>query len=452
MQNCRDWSNIAKLLKNRRTGKQCRQRYNYHLQHDFKTGGWSREEDRMIVDEQESCSFRLLSVYWLRTELFVRQARLGNSWSRIARLLPGRSGNAVKNRWYSALVQRLVRKSAVSLNPLDKLVNAPSEASKIVSLSCSPEPGKISSKWTSFGNLCTDSPSSCDSAGGPTDFSDRPSLTSEDGAGPFIEDCTYEPFAGPEDDSVLGHSDHEDCGNFCDALPGSVDALVTAELEAHPGKDSVGSIEVRALMPRDRKRMREHGIRPNDCAAAAKMEEEQTSSSGADNFWNAAADHSRSSRPRRNSGRGVSRVESPESPGRHARHRWLLRRLFFPDETALPPAPASVSAAEHRDSTDMKQTCESERDGRIGAPAVGAIAVSSTAQSAWATSIEDPAGWVSWPSEEGWLGEGPGGATSTEDARPGVEAAEQAEVSLADADLLLSCPAQYLVPLPEERP
>ena len=100
----------------------------------------------------------------------------------------------------------------------------------------------------------------------------------------------------------------------------------------------------------------------------------------------------------------------------------------------------------------MKQTCESERDGRIGAPAVGAIAVSSTAQSAWATSIEDPAGWVSWPSEEGWLGEGPGGATSTEDARPGVDAAEQVEASLADADLLLSCPAQYLVPLPEERP
>jgi hypothetical protein len=48
----RDWQSIALQLNGGRTGKQCRQRFNYHLQHDFKTGGWTTEEDRIIVDEQ----------------------------------------------------------------------------------------------------------------------------------------------------------------------------------------------------------------------------------------------------------------------------------------------------------------------------------------------------------------------------------------------------------------
>ena len=79
----KDWSIISLRLGDR-TGKQCRQRYNYHLEQEYKKGGWTSEEDRTIV--------RL-------------QAELGNSWSKIAKVLPGRNDNSVKNRWYCALLR-----------------------------------------------------------------------------------------------------------------------------------------------------------------------------------------------------------------------------------------------------------------------------------------------------------------------------------------------------------
>ena len=82
----KDWSHIASKLEGR-TGKQCRQRYNYHLEQEYKKGFWTVEEDRTII--------RL-------------QAEMGNSWSKIAKFLPGRNDNSVKNRWYSALIRHNV--------------------------------------------------------------------------------------------------------------------------------------------------------------------------------------------------------------------------------------------------------------------------------------------------------------------------------------------------------
>ena len=81
------WSHVASHLPGR-AGKQCRERWFNHLCPEVKKGSWSAEEDRIIMESV---------------------ARYGTRWSKIVKLMPGRTDNAIKNRYNSAMrkVKRL---------------------------------------------------------------------------------------------------------------------------------------------------------------------------------------------------------------------------------------------------------------------------------------------------------------------------------------------------------
>ncbi|KAJ1263159.1 hypothetical protein BS78_09G162500 [Paspalum vaginatum] len=72
---------IAKSLPGK-IGKQCRERWFNHVQPDIKKTPWTKEEELMLVG-------------WHR--------RLGKKWSEIAKRIPGRTENNIKNHWNATL-------------------------------------------------------------------------------------------------------------------------------------------------------------------------------------------------------------------------------------------------------------------------------------------------------------------------------------------------------------
>lgn len=87
------WTQIAADLNTGRNGRQCRERWSNQINPNLVRAKWSKEEDEVILRAH---------------------SEVGNRWATIAKLLPGRTDNMVKNRFNGSLLPKQVRKARES--------------------------------------------------------------------------------------------------------------------------------------------------------------------------------------------------------------------------------------------------------------------------------------------------------------------------------------------------
>ncbi|XP_072983224.1 myb-related protein MYBAS2-like [Typha latifolia] len=92
----RRWDFLAKVSGLNRTGKSCRLRWVNYLHPGLKRGRMTPQEEQLVLE---------------------LHAKWGNRWSRIARKLPGRTDNEIKNYWRTHMRKKAQEEKRSSSSP-----------------------------------------------------------------------------------------------------------------------------------------------------------------------------------------------------------------------------------------------------------------------------------------------------------------------------------------------
>ncbi|XVE59206.1 hypothetical protein DITRI_Ditri05aG0027100 [Diplodiscus trichospermus] len=109
-----------KMIGLNRTGKSCRLRWVNYLHPGLKRGKMTPQEERLVLD---------------------LHAKWGNRWSRIARKLPGRTDNEIKNYWRTHTRKKAQEKKRAMSPPSSSSSNCHSSSSTTTTVDSLPFPG-----------------------------------------------------------------------------------------------------------------------------------------------------------------------------------------------------------------------------------------------------------------------------------------------------------------------